>query len=51
MATEERRSSLATRAVVFTALLVGLTAVGVVAAAFFVLTAEFGAKARADTPA
>jgi methyl-accepting chemotaxis protein len=48
MAAEQRSSSLATRAVVFTALLVALTAAGVVAAAFWVLTAEFGAKARAD---
>jgi methyl-accepting chemotaxis protein len=48
MARGRIRSSLAARAVVFTALLVALTAAGVVAAAYWVLSEELAAKARAD---
>ena len=48
MAKGRFRGSLAARAVAFTALLVALTAAGVVAAAYAVLTEEFSAKARAD---
>jgi methyl-accepting chemotaxis protein len=48
MAKGRFRNSLAARAVVFTALLVALTAAGVVAAAYWVLSGELAAKARAD---
>jgi len=48
MARASIRSSLAARAVVFTALLVALTAAGVGAAAYWVLSEELATKARAD---